>query len=61
MLFQMVRRPDIRDRSALKNELMRVRDFRGATGLTSFDSSGEAHKRLNLLRIRGRGFEELSY
>jgi len=61
MLFQMVRRPDIRDRSELKNELMRVRDFRGVTGLTSFDSSGEAHKRLNLLRIRGRGFEELSY
>jgi len=61
MLFQMVRRPDIRDRSSLKNELMRVRDFRGVTGLTSFDSSGESHKRLYLLRIRGRGFEELSY
>ncbi len=61
MLFQLIRRPDIRDRSALKDELMRVRDFRGVTGLTSFDSSGEAHKRLYLLRIRGRGFEELGY
>jgi branched-chain amino acid transport system substrate-binding protein len=61
MLFQMVRRPDIRDRSSLKNELMRMRDFRGVTGLTSFDTSGEAHKRLYLFRIRDRGFEELSY
>lgn len=61
MLFQLIRRTDIRDRSALKEELMRMRDFRGVTGLTSFDNNGEAHKRLYLLRIRGRGFEELSY
>ncbi|MDM8524679.1 penicillin-binding protein activator [Desulfococcaceae bacterium HSG8] len=59
MLFQMIDRSDIRYRSTLKNELMQVREFDGITGLTSFDTNGEAHKELYLLRVEGRGFVEL--
>ena len=41
ILFQMVSRPDIRFRSTLKNELERLTDFQGVTGLTSFDADGD--------------------
>lgn len=59
MLFHKVRRPDIRYKNTLKDELMQVRDLQGVTGLTSYDESGEAHKKLYLLKIKGRGFVEL--
>ncbi len=59
ILFQMVSRPDIRFRSVIKNELKRLEDFHGVTGLTSFDSNGDAIKNLYLLQIRGQRFVEL--
>lgn len=59
ILFQMVSRPDIRFRSALKNELKRLTDFQGVTGLTSFDNDGDVQKKLYLLQIRGHHFVEL--
>lgn len=59
ILFQTVSRPDVRFRSVLKNELRRLEGFQGVTGLTSFDSNGDAIKNLYLLQIRGQRFVEL--
>jgi branched-chain amino acid transport system substrate-binding protein len=61
ILFQMVSRPDIRFRSTLKNELERLTDFQGVTGLTSFDNDGEVRKRLYLLQIKGNRFFQLEH
>jgi len=61
ILFQMVSRPDIRFRSTLKNELERLTDFQGVTGLTSFDTDGEVRKRLYLLQIKGNRFLQLDH
>lgn len=59
MLFQIVSRPDVRFRSAVKNELMKLSNFQGVTGLTSFDNNGELKKDLYLLKIKGNKFIEL--
>ena len=59
MLFQIVNRPDVLSRNAIKNELLNIRDYPGVTGLTSFDVDGEAHKQLSLLQIDGSRFVEL--
>jgi ABC-type branched-subunit amino acid transport system substrate-binding protein len=59
MLFQIVSRPDVRFRSAVKNELMKVSNFQGMAGLTSFDNNGELKKDLYLLKIKGNKFVEL--
>jgi len=49
----------VRFRSVLKNELKRLEGFQGVTGLTSFDSNGDAIKNLYLLQIRGQRFVEV--
>jgi len=59
MLFQIVSRPDVRFRSSVKNELMKLSNFQGVTGLTSFDNNGELKKDLYLLKIKGNKFVEL--
>ena len=59
MLFQIVSRPDVRFRSAVKNELMKLSNFQGVTGLTSFDNNGGFKKDLYLLKIKGNKFVEL--
>jgi len=61
MLFQIVSRPDVRFRSAVKNELMKLSNFQGVTGLTSFDNNGEFKKDLYLLEIKDNKFVELEY
>jgi len=59
ILFEMVSRPDIRYRSTLKQELMKLKNYQGVTGQTSFDNSGEAFKKLYLLQIKRDGFVEI--
>lgn len=59
ILFQMVSRSDIRFRSVLKNELKKLTDFQGVTGLTSFGNDGDVQKKLHLLQIKGKSFVEL--
>lgn len=59
MLFQVINRPDVLSRNAIKNELLNIRDFPGVTGMTSFDVNGEARKQLSLLQIDGSHFVEL--
>jgi ABC-type branched-subunit amino acid transport system substrate-binding protein/predicted negative regulator of RcsB-dependent stress response len=59
MLFQICQHPDVQSRTAIKEQLLRLRDFPGVTGLTSFDGQREALKELSMLRIEGDGFVEL--
>ena len=59
ILFQMVSRSDIRFRSVLKNEIKKLTDFQGVTGLTSFGNDGDVQKKLYLLQIKGKSFVEL--
>jgi ABC-type branched-subunit amino acid transport system substrate-binding protein len=60
IIFQIVNRPDVRYRSAIKNELKRPTGFQGVTGLTSFDWNGDAQKNLYLFQIRGQRFVDLT-
>ncbi len=60
ILFQTVNRPDVRYRSAIKNELKRPEGFQCVTGLTSFEWNGDAQKNLYLFQIRGQRFVELT-
>lgn len=60
ILFRLVSRPDIRFRSEIKDALMNL-SWPGLTGITSFDSNGEVHKKPFLLRIKGDKFIELFY
>jgi ABC-type branched-subunit amino acid transport system substrate-binding protein len=59
IVFQVLGRDDIRFRSTLKNALMKVRDFPGVTGKTTFNDQGEAIKTPCLLRVKGGRFIEL--
>jgi len=59
ILFDLVSRNDIQSRSEIKNEIMKLQDFQGVTGTTSFDNTGNAHKELYLLQIQGDKFIEL--
>jgi len=61
ILFQILSRPDIRSRNAIKNALMHLKDFQGVTGLTSFNDKGDVKKELSLLRIKGDKFVELEF
>ena len=61
ILFQILRRPDVRSRNAIKNQLMHLKDFQGVTGLTSFNDKGDVKKKLSLLRIKGDKFVELEF
>ncbi len=59
ILFELVSRPEVLFRSVLKEELANLKDYQGVTGGTSFDESGDVHKKLNLIQIKGRGFVKL--
>ena len=59
ILFDLVSRNDIQSRSQIKNEIMTLQDFQGVTGSTSFDNTGNAHKKLYLLQIQGDKFIEV--
>jgi branched-chain amino acid transport system substrate-binding protein len=59
ILFQAVSRPHIRYRNDIRDELLNMEGFPGVTGYTRFDEKGEAHKKLHLLRIKGKRFVEL--
>ncbi|MDY6793284.1 MAG: penicillin-binding protein activator [Thermodesulfobacteriota bacterium] len=61
ILFQILSRPDVRSRSAIKDALMQVKNFQGVTGLTSFNDTGDVKKKLSLLRIKDDQFVELEF
>jgi len=59
LLLQLINRPDVRSRFELRDELLRVADFKGATGATAFDYNGDVHKPLFLIQVRGGRFVEI--
>ncbi|MBW2657298.1 MAG: penicillin-binding protein activator [Deltaproteobacteria bacterium] len=59
ILFNVVSREQIRYRSEIRDELLNLDAFPGVTGLTRFDETGDALKKLYLLRVKGRKFVEL--
>lgn len=59
LLFQLLKREDIRFRSTLREALKKIRDFEGVTGITSFDETGDVNKNLYLLRVKGDRFVEI--
>ena len=59
MLFQIVSRPDVLSRNAIRDALLATKFFPGVTGLTSFDEKGDALKEPTLLRIERNRFVEL--
>ncbi len=61
ILFDIISLPEVRTRTAIREQLLAVRDFPGVTGLTSFDESGDALKELSLLQIEGSRFVELEF
>jgi ABC-type branched-subunit amino acid transport system substrate-binding protein/outer membrane protein assembly factor BamD (BamD/ComL family) len=59
ILFDLVSRNDIQSRSQIKDEIMNLRNFKGLTGETSFDPTGNAQKKLYILQIEKDHFIEL--
>jgi len=59
ILFQIVGRPNIQSRSAIREELLRLGNYPGVTGITAFDTNGESRKKLFLLRVKGERFVEI--
>jgi ABC-type branched-subunit amino acid transport system substrate-binding protein len=59
MLFDVISRPEVRTRTAIREALLDIRDYPGVTGMTSFDATGDALKQLSLLQIEGSRFVEL--
>ncbi|MDM8516962.1 penicillin-binding protein activator [Desulfobacterales bacterium HSG16] len=57
MIFSILIEKKIRFKSELKNALAHVNNFNGASGLTSFDETGESSKQLFLIRVAGDEFE----
>ncbi|MBF0397637.1 MAG: penicillin-binding protein activator, partial [Desulfobacterales bacterium] len=51
IFFKLISTPNVKTRENLKNELINLKDFEGVTGLTSFDQTGEAIKKLFILKI----------
>jgi ABC-type branched-subunit amino acid transport system substrate-binding protein len=59
ILFQVVNQTHVQTRLAIKDELMNLGNYQGATGFTSFDTNGEVRKKLYILKINGDNFVEV--
>ncbi len=59
ILFEAAKRAK-ENSSSIKDELLKT-NYAGVTGNTSFDESGDARKKLYLLQIRNRKFNEIVY
>ena len=59
IMFQLVNHPEVRSRRSLKTAFMKVQDFPGVTGLTSFDETGDVNKQIYILKIKGRRFVQI--
>ena len=59
MLFQIMSMPNVRVPGSVRNELVKIKNYKGLTGLTSFNGSGDAWKKLYLLTISRGRFTEL--
>jgi len=60
LLFQIISRPNVIYRSAIKYGLMNLNAFQGVTGSTSFDNTGEVYKQLFILQLQQDRFVEIT-
>lgn len=60
ILLQTLTRDKIQLGTELRDALLSLRNYEGATGLTSFNESGDADKSLYLLTIQGNDFVEIT-
>ncbi|MGD2187901.1 MAG: penicillin-binding protein activator [Desulfobacterales bacterium] len=58
--LQAASNPQVESRKDLKDELQKLRNFEGVTGLTSFIENGDAVKKSYLLQVEGNKFVELN-
>ena len=61
LVLKLASNPTVKSRNAFRDALFRMPPYRGVTGTTAFDESGEAVKPLFLLRVDGDGFVEVSH
>ena len=59
LLLNIINNPQVQYRSELREELLNLIEFQGVTGLTRFDESGDALKKLHMLTLKGRKFVEV--
>jgi len=59
MLFHTMSMPYARSPGSVRNELVKIKNYQGLTGITSYDGSRDASKKLYLLTISGERFIEL--
>jgi len=59
MVFQILEGLDSAYGNSVKEELLNLRDYQGITGLTSFEATGEANKKIFLLRVENNRFVEV--
>jgi hypothetical protein len=59
ILFDVLSRPHVRYRTDIRDELLKLENFPGVTGITRFDENGNVLKKMHLLRIKGKRFVEL--
>ncbi len=58
IIFDIIKNGDIKTTGAFRNKLFEVKDYKGVTGSTSFDETGDAWKQLYLLKVQGNRFIE---
>ena len=61
IILEILSRSDIQFRSTIRDELKKLTDFLGVTGITSFSETGDARKSLYLIRVKGDKFVEVRY
>ena len=59
ILFQTMSMPHIRTPESVRNELIRIKNYKGLTGITSFEETGDASKKPYILTISKGTFVEL--
>ena len=59
IIIDLIRKKHVRARFELKEELLRIEDYPGVSGITSFSWAGSPYKTLFTLRIEGRNIVQL--
>ena len=59
LLFELMNNPGLKSRTDLRDALLRVENYDGVTGKTSFNINGSVNKQVYLIRIKDDRFEEI--
>ena len=61
MLFKIFANENIQYKRDIKKQLLQITNFKGVTGLTSFQQNGDVDKNLTLFRIKGSRFVKIDW